>query len=230
MRSNKIGLKVPDSFITSGDWLKPEIWCNYISDRQINHNGGFTVESHIMSTWISNAYNAQKNTPGDFSLLQHYGLPTRFLDWTENRKKAAFFAAYYNLGLQNRANNIAIFAIREIKKHNNLAISNKHLRYENTFLHAQDGLFTDTSGYSEKYFLTHGEFPSLENMHEEYPDNFLLTKFILPINSIRSLLNRLEKDGIFLASMMPDYRSVAEQIKSEVETKNLYTPITQEIA
>jgi hypothetical protein len=72
-----------------------------------------------------------------FGLAQHHGVPTRLSDWTRNPLVAAFFSA------QNiRGESLAVWALDTSWLSPASRIRTVTCRrYDNTFLHAQDGLF-----------------------------------------------------------------------------------------
>lgn len=152
----------------------------------------------------------------DSALPQHYGLPTRHLDWTKNPRIAAFFAAHsyqkMPASVKENIHEIAIYAIREkpgqvgpvmLKKH--------HLNHMNPFLHAQAGLFSYTHG--DCYFLDHNKWPSIDKLYTIHGDKFFeIKKYILDVKFIDELTERLYKAGISASTLMPSYSHVASQV------------------
>lgn len=152
----------------------------------------------------------------DGTLPQHYGLPTRYLDWSSNPRVASFFAAYEYLKLTMQAKepikNIAIYAIKETGAAGPVQIKKHHSRHQNKFLHAQYGLFTQTHG--DFYYLENGKWPSIEDLYEMYGGEFFeLKKYTLQIENVEPLMARLYRQGISISTLMPNYNYVAEQIK-----------------
>ncbi len=214
---NSVALKVPDNFMTEYYLYDPKTWCGYHSNRGLSHSLGGMTDGSLLNAHLWAGIRGRGTLRLDASLPQHYGLPTRLLDWTANRKKAAFFSINpLSINQNNKNGRVAVFAIR-INKHCAVRIDGRHLRYENNFLHAQGGVFTDNGGYGERYFLQKGEFPSLEDMRDELAGGFIsLKKFTLSKLEVPNLSEKLRQDEIFLSSMKPHYTSVAAQVKDEL--------------
>lgn len=148
-----------------------------------------------------------KNDKEFLFLAQHYGLPTRLLDWTYNPLIALYFACCSNIDKdgvvfqsyefsRNIYNeNSDIFAFPYITV---LYPDMTDVRYKN-----QNGLFI--------------LYP------EPWKENFehIHAKYIVPANSKRNILNKLEKIGITRSFIMPSLDSLCKDI---VEIHSLRYP------
>ncbi|GAB4223594.1 MAG: hypothetical protein Tsb005_19240 [Gammaproteobacteria bacterium] len=173
----------------------------------------------------------------DKTLPQHYDLPTRVLDWTNNINKAICHAIYswlswLELKQEGKEKNIYIYALN-VKKHVNTLDDRgrclhspiklyKYLpRDKNAFLHQQDGILTEINWFGDFYFMMHGKWPSYETMQtvlgEIAQEYFELKSFALPINLklAEEYLNYLSRYSVTYSSMMPAYSSIARELALE---------------
>lgn len=129
------------------------------------------------------------------SVGQHYGLPTRLLDWTRNRYNSLFFALdLINKSLYSENSNLAIWCLDS-----DLFLGDLHMKIEgkkysfNTFypqfyknknLISQSGLFTYMRSFYDKDKGTdyHGLFFSDSNLDINYTD----LDFALKNDSVKS--------------------------------------------
>ena len=211
-RANAAGLKIPSRAMQLLNVYNPDYWRDEKSlsfGLQLN-NYHDIIQQRSKQVRYSSPLLFEPQIP------QHYGLPTRILDWTTNPRKAIFFAAYDFLkNRESKSKKIAIYAFRintmfNRNGENPILLEKLHNRYNNKFLHHQDGCFTRT--YSESFYYSNGEWPSIEKTYEEIEnENICVKKYNIDAKHVKEILERLYRSGISISSIMPDYTHVAEE-------------------
>lgn len=140
-----------------------------------------------------------------FGLAQHHGVPTRLLDFTNRSFVAAFFAAR-----DPKGSAIAVWAIDLIELLASRIRTLTCRRYDNTFLHAQDGVFLYDYEAPHDYVCT-GEWPALETAlaAEDHDGKTVLRKVTLPATQAKHLLRLLWRERMSPAHLMPTYDNIA---------------------
>lgn len=182
------------------------------------------------------------------SLAQHYGLPTKAMDWSYDYKVSLYFAVKDILtedvtdGLLWALN----YKLVENPKyhdedyHINLNIYRPEYN-TNPNLNAQKGLFTFLERYCDNYCLPLNELISLElnqNLRDRPMDpvygpittiptkitknNTIFYKFIIPKEIKHEILKELYLDGYSEEYLFPGYNGVTKSIKNRLKLKEIY--------
>lgn len=149
----------------------------------------------------------------DLTDMQHYGLPTRLLDWTEVLGIAIFFSL-----LRNDEKDSVIYVLdpislnRESNRERILQLGKeeqfdyKELYWEHRPVPAQHPIAAEMRFQNERIFAQKGKFTIHGRNHfpleEQFPD--YVKKIRLPISAFDGATNFLEMAGINELSVFPD--------------------------
>lgn len=137
------------------------------------------------------------------ALGQHYGLPTRLLDWTESPYIAAFFAFNRTALWGARDQHVAIWVLDSENP-----IWSSHYGVEiidvpsfgNQRIRNQSGKFT----------LSKTPFPALEDYVQAHGDRGALQRYSLPASESTRALADLDAMGIHHATVYPEIEGAAQ--------------------
>lgn len=209
------------------DWsLHSNLYRFVLKDRR--QSEFYDIEERLINQFKKNVIKAgfRQETQNDWdtlSLAQHYGLPTRFLDWSENPYIALWFACVSEK--LSKTNSIvwglavdddciadpqhdSPFDQRFIKvfKPNPIDIL---IRVQQSWFSVQDINFFNSLGDG----LPHLDRNEPLEINEEF--EFSLIKIVVP-NRIRSeIIKRLDKMGISRSTLFPDLKTICDKIKSK---------------
>jgi hypothetical protein len=166
------------------------------------------------------------------AIAQHYGVPTRLLDWSRNSMKAAYFAAVGS-STDSFLKRFAVWAYHAALDHSGL-ITERITQYrhrvevvtapyaDNPNLRAQEGVFTVVAtdrplGREEpadRLDLT----STLATVHDKSGESALV-RLSLPANQADALLRLLAKMNISAATLFPGYAGVVTAMHEEYRWK-----------
>jgi FRG domain-containing protein len=175
-------------------------------------------------------------TADDIGIAQHYGVPTRFLDWTFNPIFAVFFAQEDHAPTLENID-LCVWAL-DLNAIENMLLSEGGIsrcilrsilprRRGNDFILAQDGLLIEIEHkWALEFFAEHGAWPAIEevvvalNNEQEYNaddptayiydvDHPMLRRIVLPASEIPELRIMLEREGITREKLMPTLENAA---------------------
>jgi hypothetical protein len=191
-----------------------------------------SVDSHTMSAWLEGDAWLPNDMLETAGLAQHYGIPTRLLDWSYNPFVAAFFASK---SCSNSDGDLCIWGLNAREagflEHADskfpLKMVNPHYN-GNPNLSAQNGLFThwaiklpSLAAISlEGFKAPTVDRRPLDVLVEEYVTTLtgerhkqLFVKLVLPRSETVALARALRKFGYGPSRLFPGYAGAAEEIQ-----------------
>lgn len=146
-------------------------------------------------------------------LAQHYGLPTRLLDWTYNPLIALFFSCNSDLEKDGVVYHCMPFSHRVYDENRSDILSFPDL----TVLVPK---ITDI-----RYRNQNGLFTLFSCPWEEQMNDFTKTRYIIPSSSKERILNKMEKIGMTRSFIFPSLDSLCKEILHLHKKRYPFLPI-----
>jgi len=171
------------------------------------------------------------------ALAQHYGLPTRLLDWSRFGRVAAYFSA---LSEAPGASHLAVWALQVPKLAELRMTSGKALwdvasapRSSNPNLHAQSGLFTFCHWWIDEIVpldeLVSAGLANFKNMTQQHDATAcLMRKMVLPRQAANDLMRLLHIEGVSALTLFPGFAGAAKHVQERLSCSLVDPPAFSE--
>ncbi|MGL1888662.1 MAG: FRG domain-containing protein [Reichenbachiella sp.] len=189
--------------------------------------GSELVREIFLNNWSNNKllFNRKNNTwpPVQFhqlmALAQHYGLPTRLLDWSERSYVAAYFAASDALKLNNKTGSLSVWVLDVTNKSYLGGIEIiKPSRSGNVNMAFQDGVFTIVNYAS--WSISTSEMKHINQIMEKSTNN-LLYKISISRECAGDILDKCKLYGITAETLFPSFYGAAMSTIDNINNHNL---------
>jgi hypothetical protein len=203
------------------DWLLTTSYDRWLDDIGLGNEHRVQVAGELLADFRRELVHAGDTMLQGLSdeevlaLAQHYGLPTRLLDWTESPYIGAFFAFADTLTASEQVGNVAVWALDTRS-----TIWSADLGVEVVAINpGSNGRLRNQEG---KFTLSRTPFRSLEEYVAQCNPNGRrpLVKFLIPASDGAQALADLEAMGITPARMFPDFQGYAITAKLRQRLKH----------
>lgn len=209
-------------------WHLTNFWLDVFHSYLIEYEPQIGIDRSAASNIGITEYFCDSYDEKMIAYAQHHGIPTRFLDFTYNPLKAAWFSLYQwqNTTPKQRSSKIAVVAINKdclfefpdafIQESTYFKIVDDFYLSSFNNLYYQEGLFLVMTDAND-FFLKHGYCPDLIkylNYFISYNLNMSdnLIKITLPATETSKLEHILNAFNITKPILMPSYDNVSEYI------------------
>ena len=216
----------PEVLWYRGHWDKS----HYLLPTLLRYTNGLDKEKYLFSSFRKFADKILKRRGSAWETLfdmQHYGIPTRLLDWTESFGISLFFAAYYNQRY-TKTEDAAIYLLNPIELNRisrvieiyRLPDQENEFNYINIYWHnkpfsANAPIAIEPIFINDRMFAQRGVFTihdnSIEPIENKYPH--VIKKIILPNIIIKAAIEFLDLANINHYSVFPDFAGIAGYLK-----------------
>ena len=187
-------------------------------------------ESEFMSLFKAKGIKFFPNKADYFEwlfIMQHYGTPTRLLDWSESAIVALSFATQYR-SHENKDSDAVVWCLDPFKINELAHVDNGQPTIINICEDSRVSSFYETGGSqpiailgsynSERIIAQKGVFTLFPmtasfNMEEMPQAEEFLIKLIIPANKVSSIAHELYYIGVNEMSLFPEPESISKEIK-----------------
>lgn len=204
----------------------------YLCPSLLRHTNAEEREIWIYNTFVKFSHKIFGKPDNDWQTLinmQHYGIPTRLLDWTDNFGTGLFFAAYWN-NIKKYKEDAVMYLLDPEKLNKSTIFSEgviqnlskvQDFSYETIYLNKQNykgrevdfPVAIEPVLENERIFAQRGAFTIHSNADSNFEnDNDSIKKVLLKKEAIPAAIEFLKLANINAFTVFPDIKGIADFI------------------